>query len=72
MIVNSSAHALLYTFANRPILAVYQVPEFNRIIWVEQVFVYFAFLEKKKAINNRSIGSFGLEDKHGYVISSKA
>src|SRR5262245_45891443 len=71
-LVDSRAHSLLYAFADRPVLPVHQIPKFHGIYRVKVLLCHLVGMEKKIAIDSRTVRTQGPKRKGHNMIASQA
>ncbi len=69
--MDARADALLHGLADRPVLAVDQIPEFGRIARIEVALVDFVGLEQEMAYDVGARRGAWLEDEHRGVIAGE-
>src|SRR4051812_9521679 len=62
------AHASLHRLADRPVLAVHQIPDLHRVARVEVRPRHLVGVEEELAAHGGALGRFGLKPEHGGMI----
>src|SRR5258708_12283646 len=71
-LVHSGTHALLHAAANRPILAIDEVPEVHRVGWIEIRLGYLASMEHKTARDHSSVRTLRPQQECDYMLGAQA